>query len=286
MIVDQNPTENKIKRSQNESLFSITLVEILNSTFQDIKSQIDYLETLLKCLQRCLYKKEHKQDIKEQKILEIIDSDQNTKLLISVVQKRLTELKKEINSSLYLGAQSFQNNKITSTNYFIIQFLKENDEVLIENLFYFIIICPEIKLVEFFLFEKSIPLNYQILNSILDDKFSTLDLFYNLSLEKCLKSEQEEDYICSHALFHNISELSKVNIKINDKEFDLRNFNFSKNLLKSENTIEYLKKYFIENNILKNIISCNNPKIFKSFLSQNFNYYSPIGQIVQLNLNI
>jgi hypothetical protein len=295
-------TKNKNKSSIDPAINHIVSEYINCFKYDSIKYLIDHLENTTKVLQRSLFKPETKKDIKNENLLNFITShpDDVTKI-IGLFQKRISELKTKVNSDFSQKIQMDDNQSIplkltpstlkiipeeAFTNYFILENFDEFDENsnFKKNIFYLIIICPHLNIIYLLAHQNEVPLGWSLLNSILNNKCSSLEKIFNLKIEHFIEEKHTYFHINFNKLCEKIEINNEIKLEFTNKKLSLENFSLKKLFISNTNPFEELKALFLEHELHRNFISTNNTKLMKNLLECEMNYYSALNQISQMNL--
>lgn len=315
-MIKSSPQEQKKQTTEANELISqiignyslkkstTTQIGLNNSPEKEAKLLIDYLESLMKTLQRCHSKPELKKDLLQE---ERINSFVNTHpeallLLIKQMQKKIAELKTSSNASFSanISVSPFTSNMNTpsgmvdnpSINYFFIDALCDSDEFLRPsklNFTFLIIISPFHKHIDLITFSEKINLNYQHINSLLNNKVSYMDQIFQMSPEDYI--EEKEVKLPTYKEFTHSLNLLKIideaaiheESKVNFPEYEISISNFKLNkMIIAEHFFENLKTIVVKNSYHQNLIHTNNLKLIKSIFENELNYFCSANQIVQV----
>jgi hypothetical protein len=265
-----------------------------------VKSLIDHLESTNRTLQRCQYKPESRKEIKDEKLFDHVNNcPEDINKLIGIIQRRISDLKLKANLDFTQKIRENETNSPTQvlkiipegslTNYFILDCLAADfDEAQIstkKNNFHFLtIICPHLQTVFFLTFDREIPLNYHHLNSIINERSSTLEKMFNSRIENFIEERDSYQIFNLKNLWEKVEINSEVKFNTLNANFSLEKFSLKKIIL-TNNSLEEVRDLFLKNDFHTNFMCTNNHKMLKNLLEAEMNYFSAMNQITQVSFN-
>jgi hypothetical protein len=301
----KNP-QNEPKSRKNDPQIPIAVSEYINkfnsSDSHPIKALIDYLENTNKNLQRCVYKPENTKDLLKDDLLVnlVLKNPDNIKNLISLFQKRISELKVKANSDFGQNpeatTQKNQNQQKSTPlikdtakiNYFFFENL--NDEENINhvnklNFIYLIILTPADKHIHLVTFDKEIPFSFQNSNSLLNDKPELLEILFGTNYDKFIEEQNCTHFVNLKKFNESISTVSNTILNINNKIIQIENYTLTKSLIPEDN-VDALKDIFVKKEIFTNFISTNGMKQMRTLLEKELKFFSANNQLTNASLII